>query len=143
MNIDWKKVKKIPGWWRWVPFLQIDVAATVYPYMYFPKDVFDDLRSDSPDKNNFSILVHERVHLERQIQYGALAWNLKYIFSKKFRLKEELEAITVQMKYMKENNLEYNIERKASQFASCLYLWVLPEDKARDVLTKLWNTKGV
>ncbi len=142
MQIELEKVKKIPRWWRFVPFFSVDVAATVYPFMYFPESIFIDLHKADPDKANIGILLHEQVHLDRQIKHGVCWWNIKYIFSKEFRLAEELEAIKVQMAYMKENGLVYDIDRKAKQFNSSLYLWVLPEDKSKPILTELWNSLG-
>ena len=140
MQIDFQKVKKIPKWWRWMPFLQVDMAATIYPYMYFPEDIFNDLHATDPEKHNLSIYIHEKVHLDRQVKYGFLIWNLKYIFSKKFRLEEEIEAIRAQMIFLKQNAMGYDIDKKAKQFASSIYLWVLPQDKAKDTLTELWNS---
>jgi len=140
MKIDFKKVRKIPKWWKCIPFLQVDMAATVYPYMYFPEDVFNDLHALDPNKHNLSIYIHEKVHLDRQVKHGPFAWNFKYIFSKKFRLEEELEAIRTQMIFLKQNSLGYDIDKKAKQFASSIYLWVLPRAEAKDTLTKLWNS---
>lgn len=48
-----------------------------------------------------AMVVHESVHLKQQGDslIGALVWWTKYIFSKSFRLSQELEAYQVQVKW--------------------------------------------
>ncbi|MFA7285902.1 MAG: hypothetical protein WC011_03590 [Candidatus Paceibacterota bacterium] len=138
-NIDFKFIRKIPFWWEYFPFLSIDMARTIYPYIYFPKDIFIDLQSESPKDLNFSILIHEKVHIDRQEKLGILKWNIFYLFSKKFRLNEEIVAILEQMKYMKSKNLSYDFAKKARQFSSSTYLWMIPYERGLDLLNNLWT----
>lgn len=47
------------------------------------------------------LIVHEKVHLKQQGGLlGSMWWVLLYIASKRFRLKQELEAYRVQYKYI-------------------------------------------
>lgn len=138
VNLDFKIIKKIPFWWKFFPFLSIDMARTIYPYIYFPKDIFIDLKSKSPKDLNFSIFIHEKVHIDRQQKFGILRWNMFYLFSKKFRLNEEMVAILEQMKYMKLKNLSYDFDKKAKQFASSTYLWMITYEKGLAILNNLW-----
>lgn len=132
-------VKQIPWYWRYIPFLGNEMACCIFGEIYFPKDLYNNLVSQNPDILTLSILVHEQTHLRRQGNLGVLRWNSYYLFSKKFRLNEELVAIEKQMKFLKEHNHVYNIERKAKQFASSAYLWVMKEKEAREVLEELWG----
>lgn len=137
-NLDFKIIRKIPFWWEYFPFLSTDMARTIYPYIYFPKDIFIDLQSENPKDLNLSIFIHEKVHIDRQEELGILKWNILYLFSKKFRLNEEVIAILEQMKYMKSKNLSYNFNKKAKQFASSTYLWMISYEKGLEMLNNLW-----
>ena len=139
MHVDRTPIRPIPSWWRYVPLLGDEIATTVYPHLYFPKSLYESRITTEPSKEAYGVYLHELTHLSRQMTYGPILWNITYITSRQFRLREELVAIQTQMKYLKSENLEYDIERKAKQFSSGTYLWVLPLEKARDALQELWN----
>ena len=135
-----KNIKIIPRWWRLVPFLGADIATTIYPNIFLPIDVYENIKSESPGVREQSILLHEKVHIRRQRELGPLIWNLKYVFLRSFRLNEELVAIKEQMQYLKTNNQSYDCENKAKQLASSTYLWVTSYEKGLDSLSTLWQS---
>ena len=49
---------------------------------------------------------------------GLLRFGLWYLFSPKFRFQEELEANKVQMHYLKEHDLNHNVQRRAYVLSS-------------------------
>lgn len=129
----------IPVWWRFIPFLGTEVATTIYPNIYLPHEMFKNLSSAEPGVPETAVLLHEKIHIERQKGAGVFMWHIKYIFSRSFRLREELAGIKVEMNYLKENGRVYNFERKAGQFSSSMYLWVLSYEKSLKVLHELWE----
>lgn len=134
-----KNVKMIPRWWKLVPFLGTEVATTIYPNIYLPRAMYENLSSSEPGVPETAVLLHEKTHIERQKKAGVFLWHIKYIFSRSFRLHEELAGIKVEMNHLKENGRMYNFHRKALQFSSGMYLWVLPYEKSMNVLKELWE----
>ena len=67
-------------------------------YLAFWKYIF--IPSEVPECP-VCMVVHETVHLGQQgnTLHGALKWWVKYIFSKKFRFSQELEAYQVQARW--------------------------------------------
>ncbi len=61
------------------------------------------------------------------------------MFSKAFRLEQELIPIKEQMKFLKKNKKNYDIERKANHFSGKEYQCVLTKEGATKKLTNLWN----
>lgn len=101
--------------------------------------MYDDLHSPHPSDESVSVYIHEHTHIERQIQDGILWWHLRYIFSRQFRLEEEMLAIHKEMIYRHEHKLTYNIARKAKHFSSSTYLWMLSYDASMELLRKQWQ----
>lgn len=132
-------VKKIPRWWKYVPFLNSGLATVIYPHIYVPDAVYTDVIEGSPTVESLGILVHEQEHLRRQKIHGPVGWNIRYLTSKKFRLQEELAAIKLQMIFLKQNGKTYDCERKARQFSSSAYLWLTKYKDAEVVLDELWS----
>jgi hypothetical protein len=69
--------------WQWV---------ALDPNVYHPP-MLDPL--DYP-----AIIEHEKVHLSQQREMGKYAWFFRYIFSKNFRLAQELEPIVTELSNM-------------------------------------------
>jgi len=84
------RIKK--GLWNIFPFSKY-TAQAIYPNIYFTKDVFEDLKSNSPNPRYIAALKHEQTHIERQKKVGWVNWGLRYIFSPNFRFNEELIAL--------------------------------------------------
>lgn len=136
-------IKQMPEHWKYIPFLATDMAMTAFGVIYFPAAQYAELNSKSPSIWVQSVLEHEQVHAQRQYRLGKLYWGVKYILSKKFRLHEEVLAVKTQMQFLHAHGANYDIERKARQFASSEYLWVLSYQKARLLLTKLWDSSKI
>ena len=86
-----------------------------------------------------SVFVHELVHVKRQKEHGYFLWNSKYIFLRSFRLQEELAAIEIQMRFLHQSGLIYNVSKKAKEFSDSTYLWVTSFENATALLEDLWQ----
>ncbi len=135
-----KNVKRIPKFWKYLPFLETGMASSIYPNIYLPDKEYNDWSSSNVSILTKSILIHENVHLENWEKIGFFKFSFLYLVSKSFRLTHELKSIKEQMKFLKENNLIYDIERKARHFAGKEYFYLLKIDKAREILSNLWNS---
>lgn len=62
------KIKKFP--WTIIPLLSTHTAHAIYPNIYLPKQVYEDLLSDDPKQKNVSVLIHEQTHIKRQKEMG-------------------------------------------------------------------------
>ena len=76
--------------WDLVPWISNKTAQAVYPNIYLPKFVYENLQLDNPDVWHIALLIHENEHLKRQKRVGILKWGLKYIFIPRFRYEEEI-----------------------------------------------------
>ena len=66
-------------------------AARTYGFIIFIKEAY---------KDDVGLLEHEKTHV-KQFWKNPLIFGLKYLLSKTFRLRVEIEAYKVQMKYSK------------------------------------------
>lgn len=139
-----KNIKKIPKFWKYVPFmdsiLETKMASTIYSTIYLTEEDYNDLISPSPSVRVRSIVVHEECHVKQWKEIGLIKFGVLYFFSKKFRLEQELLAIGGQMKFLKKHNETYDIERKAKHFSGKDYGHLLKIEDARRMLTILWQT---
>jgi hypothetical protein len=133
------KIKAIPRWWKYLPFVGVDLIMTWNPYIYLSHHMYLRWTRNEMTLHDESIIVHEMVHLQRQEKIGTFAYTLKYFFSRKFRLKEELVAIREQMAFLKKHGQTYDFDRKAKQFASAEYFWVTSYERGKLMLEGLWS----
>ncbi len=131
------KIKSFP--WTILPITSTYTAHAIYPNIYLPRDIFENLKSSKPDNKNISILIHEQTHIKRQKNTGWLLWGIKYVFLSNFRFNEELVAIKESMKFMKSKKESWDIDRSARFLSSYLYLWCISRKKAKLSLDKVWN----
>jgi hypothetical protein len=132
-------IKKIPRYYRYIPFIGQDLAMARYPYIYLPAHLYARWTKKTMSVYDESVIIHETVHIHRQRQIGTWAYMAKYVLSKKFRLHEELVAIREQMTFLKNHGMKYDFERKARQFASYEYLWVAGFEESKMMLEGLWS----
>lgn len=104
---------------RWLFFTGSNMWVTIYPHVYKPNGV----------PIVVSILAHESIHFERQKEMGKWKWLLRYCFSKKFRLNEEVVAFIEEISYIPEYCREAAVNRFATQLSSRAYCWAA-KDKA-------------
>jgi hypothetical protein len=86
------------------------------------------------------LLAHELVHLKQQAEYGVEYWWKKYIKEKSFRLIQEIEAYTAQLKFIR-NDPDMNAKAKkamglwlAKDLSSEIYGDVISYKDAREIL---------
>ena len=120
-----------------LPWIGRGAATALYPNIYLPKTVYNDIFSDSPDPYNIALVLHEQEHISRIRQVGVLRWYVRYLLSRHFRFEEELVAIEPQIAYLKHAGLSFDFERKARQLSSWLYLWAVSYEEAAGRLREL------
>jgi hypothetical protein len=131
------RVKKFP--WTVLPIISTYTAHAIYPNIYVPRHIYDDLKSKNPEPRNVATLIHEQTHIDRQKKDGWFIWGLKYCLVASFRLDEELQAIKASMKYMKQKKQTWDTARTAKFLSSYLYLWCVSYEKAKYLLDDTWN----
>lgn len=116
-NVRFLKRKSL-FWYIWKLFFpEADMNKTIIAFMgnvYCPKN----MESMTPD-----LALHELVHIKQQefqrykfpVNYIlAIAWQLDYLFSKKFRYAFELEAYGIQLVFLKRLN-DGSLDKKLVQ----------------------------
>ena len=114
-------------------------AQGIYPYILVPPHIYEDLKSPTPNLYYLALVAHEQTHLDRQSKYGWTRWMISYALSSKFRFKEEIEAIKVQMEFLKRNGLTYPVESTAKLLSSWLYLKPVSYETALKELKLAWE----
>ena len=132
-------VKIKPQFWEFLPWLSRYTAQAIYPNIYFSKEAYKKLCAPKPDPIYIAALIHEQAHITRQKKEGWFKWELKYIFSGKFRFGEEFEAIKPAMKYLKEKKIEFDIDKKAKILSGWLYFWPVSYKTAKKDLERIWR----
>lgn len=84
-------LKRKPKWMSL--FFQKDTWVTIYPHIY----VGEAYWRDPSDTWWTPLIAHELVHMERQRKLGKFTWLLKYLLFKRFRFREELQAIAAEL----------------------------------------------
>lgn len=125
------------GLWKLIPFLANKTAHGIYPNVYLPESIFNDLKSKSPNPYNVALLFHEQEHIKRQKDQGIVSWLLKYILSPKFRFEEEILADIPKIKYLKSKKIEFDLEKRAKQLSSWIYLWPVSYEEAKEKLLEI------
>lgn len=131
------KIKTFP--WTILPILSTYTAHAIYPNIFLPRHIYQNLQSKYPDPKNISILIHEETHIARQKKMGWFIWGFKYCLIPTFRFEEEIAAIKESMKYLKSNKLSWNIDKTATFLSSYLYLWCVNKNIARQRLEEEWK----
>lgn len=132
------KVKTFP--WTVLPVTSTYTAHAIYPNVYLPHHIYDNLLTNNPNPEYVSVLIHEQTHIERQKQMGWFIWGLQYCLFPSFRFHEEIAAITPSMKYVKECGLQWNTKRSATFLSSYLYLWCVDFHAAKKTLDQIWQS---
>jgi len=138
--VEYKGIKVIrkPSFCRFIPGLSY-TAQAISPYIFVTDEVYESLCSEDPNPRFIAVLEHEKKHIERQKSLGFFNFGIKYLFSPEFRFQEELLATKEGMKYLKQNKLEFNTSRSAKFMSSWLYLWMVPCERAKRELEKVWE----
>lgn len=129
-------VKQRPVLFDYLPeFLR--PAFTIYPNIYLPPEVYQDLLGDNPLPASRATLAHEQVHWERQRALGIPRYGARYLLARQFRYNEELAAIKPQMQLLSDANCKFDIADRAQRLASIEYLWCVEYNKAVRDMTNL------
>lgn len=128
-----------PRFLEFLPWLSSYTAQAIYPNIYFSEEVYKKLRSPNSDLKYVAVLLHEQTHIERQREMGFLKWGIKYVFSPKFRFNEELEAIKVQISYLKKHKRKFDIDKRARYLSGWLYFWPVSYKTAKKELEEAWG----
>lgn len=134
-----KNVKKKSKLWDLIPWVSNKTAQAIYPNIYLPKFVYDNLVSKTPDIWHVALLVHEQEHIKRQKKHGPLKWKIKYMLLPKFRYEEEIAADIPKFKYLKENGGDPYIERRAKHLSGWNYFWPVSYSEVKNRLENIWN----
>lgn len=131
------RLKRFP--WTILPIFSRYTAHALYPNIYVPKPVYENLKSNIPEPRLVSVLIHEQTHNKRQTETGWLEWGFKYVFSGKFRFDEEVAAIAEAMKFYKRKGGVWDTEKSAKLLSGYLYGWCVSYKKAKELLDKTWK----
>lgn len=98
--------------------------------------IYDKSRLDTP------LFHHEAVHVRQQTKMGVEMWWSKYFLDKEFRLSQELEAYTRQVKSIKKHIKDRNrramyIHQICKDISSSMYGNMISLDEARKILLKI------
>lgn len=128
-----------PWWMLLVPWTGKTTCNALYPYIYLPKHIYDNLRTDHPNPWWISVVLHEAAHIENQKKDGPVKHVFLYLFNSRFRFEEELRASKPQFAYLKKQGLEFDRKRKARQLAGWLYAHCTSYQTALTALDELWH----
>ena len=115
-------VKPKNGIWKIIPFLATKTAHGIYPNVYLPVNIYNNLKSEHPNPLYVGLMIHEEEHIKRQ-RNKPILWILKYVFNSKFRFEEEIAADIPRIIYLKSKNIQFNIDHRAKELSGWLYLW--------------------
>lgn len=125
--------------WSAVPWIGFKTITAISPNVYAPNEVCEDVHSDNPNPNYLAMLAHEFVHIDRQQEMGVLKWIIAYVIFRQFRVDEELIADRARMEYLVKNGLDFDINGRAEQLSSWLYLHAISYEEAWMLLARIWR----
>src|SRR3989344_1547072 len=117
MNLP-KYVRSKPRFFSFIPVLGKYTGNSIYPWIFLPEDIYENLKSPNPNSYHVALLIHEQKHYDRQKKMGWFLFGIKYLFFAKFRFNEELIAVKEAMKYLKKNNIPFDFDKKAKILSS-------------------------
>ena len=80
-------VKAKTGLWKFLPkIISTKTAQCVYPFIFLPEHIYKDLISRTPKPESIAVLLHEKVHLERQKRKGIFFVAFYILFLQNFAL---------------------------------------------------------
>ena len=129
-----KNVKVKPWFWNLIPWVSKNTAQAIYPNIYLPVHVYQNLISNKPDIRHTALLAHEQEHIRRQQVVGVVWWMIQYFINPKFRFEEELAADIPRMKIFKQRGAKFDIETRAKKLSGWLYFWPVSYQKAKTSL---------
>ena len=138
-KLDLCNVKAKGILWNIFPWIGDKTATAIFPNVYVPAFLLEDLKSQEPNPFFVAVIKHEQTHIERERQQGLFFWGLKYLISPKFRLEEELIADGEAMKFLHQAGLSFDVETRAKMLSGWLYFWPDSYDSVKSQLNSLWE----
>lgn len=128
-------VRKTPSSLRF--FLRKKVAYSIYPYIFLPESIYENLHSENPEITFQALLVHEEEH-RREQKKGPFKFALQYIFSTSFRRDEELKAVNAAIQYLKGKGISVDLSQKREPYdPRFLFLYPISEILSAEQLAYL------
>lgn len=134
-------IQKIPWYWNLNPFLWGKAKAGAgYPNRVFlSRQLIEEVLSGDISVETLGTIEHEKYHLKRFVEVGYQSFKWQYLFSKKFRLEEELAADEARVIFLKKNGGSFNLGKRARLLSGSLYLWMISYEDAYKMLQELWE----
>ncbi len=132
-----QNIHPLPWWLKLLPAFS-KTAATFNKKIYLPDWQYQEIISNKLSAQTHGTLLHESVHVQNQTKLGFISYALRYLFSKNFRLKEELVAHHAQFVFLKAQRVQFDMSTRAKEFSSITYLWCTSEHRAQKLLQDLW-----
>lgn len=126
-------IKKKGLIWKILPY-PYKTAQAIYPYVFVPDFLYNNLLSKKPNIRWQALIKHEEVHLKRQKRFGPTKFFVVYLLSRRFRYKEELLAYREEQKFLKKHKSSLDLDNVAKNLSGSMYLWCVSYNKARDEL---------
>lgn len=136
---NYQNIRKKPKLFDLLRHEGYGISTALYPNVYLSAAVYEGLHTDNPDPYHVSVLIHEEEHIQRIKRYGIFRWYARYLWSRRFRVEEELAAYRSQFTYLKAKDLTFNFARVARGLSSWQYLWAVSYTEALERLQKLWD----
>ncbi len=119
------------------PILQ-PLGFTVGGKIYLRTSLYKDYISGNPKPQTLAIITHEQTHITRLGK--SIKIYFKFWSDPAFRLQEEFEAISEEMKILKKYRADFKVDERAKDLASFAYLWCTNYDNAKKELEKIWDS---
>ena len=126
-------------WWSLVPLAgRNHFATTIGRTIYLPPKTYQEVMTDPPSVSSQALVLHETTHVQQYDAEGVW-FALRYLFSRKSRLRYEVEAYGRQGAYLKQHgytNLDAWIWRRARTLASWRYWYLGDSAEIADMLQR-------
>lgn len=139
-EVNLENIRQRPALIDRLPGLSQASGTAIYPHVYVGRELYANLVSDEPDQSNVALVLHEQEHIKRIKEAGAFKWYGRYVFSRTFRLEEELEATKSQFVHLKSYGIQADLEHRAKVLSSGLYLWPTNYEHAYMRLAVIWES---
>lgn len=138
-ELELVNVRKKSVVFKLLPWLNNNTATAIYPNVYVPKRIYEDIQKKSPDPYNVALVLHEQEHIKRAKAKGVFRFYCKYLWSREFRFEEELAATVPQFRYIKSHKLQNHLEYRARFLSGWIYFWPVSYEKALRKLQAIWD----
>lgn len=137
MSVSRHPIHPYYSWFAYIPFISKTGFNTLFTStIYLNKDLYIDSQKKTITPFTMALIKHQEVHADG----ASILKAVRFIFSPKFRLREEAAAYKAQFRHQKKYNIPCDLKKIANQFATVRYLWVMNIDDAQNFIQKIWNS---